>query len=442
MHINNFIYMAKIWKIFDFFLNMLNLFENSDQYLHSIIAELDGKTDPVQALDCLIDRRAEEANMGRWDYISTLEEIDGSHWSKIIKGKAQLTHKKLNLLCRRLCINDLEERIVRRLFFLHQIKSTADFLSVERISNRVYTRDDFAKFLASLGYMAKDLGDKSSFQDLVRKAIHGPRVTRRYIDAIEASRLICHAWEMKYFSLPNLIKEDCFVELLSNYAYIGYTMGSLSLFQQAMSALHNPAFDACDTGKISALKAHLGRRLLENFMGGDPKILYDLQAKAVNLITPKGLPKLGYMVANKIRLEIDMGLLEEAEPLRLKEKILACVADEHDVEKTAIAKSIYCRWLIKYGFCDDADALLAEQMTVLDNYLGKYDWARVTIREYQGLSAAQAFEQRRDIDIAERAVGFLSDALEITEKLSNTIVDIRLRTLRSIVLGESGLSIL
>ena len=431
--------MAKNWKIFDFF-SMLSFFENSDQYLHSIIAELDGKADAVQALDCLIDRRAEEANMGRWDYISTLDEIDGSHWSKIIKGKAQLTQKKLNLLSWRLCINDLEKSIVRRLFFLDQIKKNSGLSSVEGETNRVYVRDDFEKILASLGYISGDFQDKSSFLDFVRRAIHCPRLTRLHVDAIEASQLICLAWERKYFTLPDLIKEDCLVDLISNYAYIGYTVGSLTLFQQALSALHNPAFDACDTGKISALKAHLGRRLLENFMGGDAKIIHDLQAKAVSLITPSGLPKLGYMVANKIRLEIDMGLLEEADPLMLKEELLACVADEDDVEKNAIILSIYCRWLIKYGFCDEADALLAEQMTVLDNYLGRYDWARVTIREYQGMSAARAFELGRGGDMAERAIGFLNDALEITEKLRNTIVDMRLRTFRNIVLAKSCLS--
>ena len=409
--------------------DLLNL-KSNDSF---VISELDKCQDVVDALNLLIGIAASRNHQNKWDYIEDLSEIDCSHWSKILSGKSFLTEQKFILLGRKLCRNNEEKSVLRGLYTRYYVEKRLRKSTENRTKNHLSKK----KYLNFLEKLKVDFAGLEPFEFLccaIQKSILKSRQRGYFEDAMSSAKLLLFALNNNWIKISEGEKEIAYTELLMNYSYIGYCCNNFSYFQEALKAFETIRRKE-RFSMLSALELHLSRRFAEAFLGADLNVVYDRQKRAASLVSTENINFLRFVLLNKTRLEIDLG--RDIREDELQECMLPWALPGNELEQRAIGTSIYVRWLIREAQFDQANDLLGLMMAELDRDMLNQIWARVTIREYQGLCAAREFELSGRPDLSDRAIGYFNDAITLYSSIQNSYGENRVRHLRQSVLSAT-----
>ncbi|WP_319568975.1 hypothetical protein [Cohaesibacter marisflavi] len=392
------------------------------------------------AIDLLIEARAEERGVGKCDFLENLTEVDASHWNKIVNGKATLTLNKFKLLTQRLCVTEEEEYII-----LQHYEKNRNSIKENRFRKKSFnnmSRSQIENTFFASGVSLKDLCDYNCCFNYISNTIEFERKKGSFLTARKLILAVLLSLKRKYITLPDSVMEDIVTELLSNYAYIGHIQADHLLFKDALGELEKPFWKQWDKGGLSALRLHLYRRFFDEFLGVDKEKIYKYQLKAYKILKSSDVNEMRYhqVIVNKNKMDIDIGFKKIEDQEKLKRTLFIRDKVNYTDEELAIVSNIYAIYLIRQGRLDDANVVLARAITELDKNLGKFSWGRANIRERQGVCALTEFELTGNINLAESALGYFDDALQLSRRLGNTIFEDRIFHARMQILAKSGIS--
>ncbi|MES0880583.1 hypothetical protein [Roseibium sp. SCP14] len=377
------------------------------------------KPDVITALDVLINEQAFRSGVGRWDFLRSLNEIDASHWAKILKGNARLTPGKFRLLNKALSENKAQADRLNELY-------NSYYSSFERSSGRCPRKekpDDLTggleKLLEKLSVRREDLRESHVFQGTIRQAIRLPRSSGNFAEAKRNGRILVHGLHSNQFRLNPDKTEEQVIDLVTALCYAAYQTADADLFSYVVKNCHLPGEPERTTSFVQAAKLHLQRRFNEIFLGTPIEQLLDLQSEASSLADDiqesceERLPMAVMIKQNFSRLFLQTGEALYRDRVALQQAVESCDRDgDRFTEFQALCRAYLAKWYLVSGDLDTAHTILADAISRLDRKLGKFHWARACVREYQAECILQEMKASAPSeDLAESCLGYLNDAL-------------------------------
>ena len=381
---------------------------------------LDGGSDIIAAIDGLIDEQAFRHGLGRWDFLNSLSEIDASHWAKIRKGSAGLTPGKFRLLCKALCEDETQEDQLKELYarYRSRIKRTRVKPTSEKEPEDLTSalRDLSEK----LGFRSEDFADCTVFQEVIKRAIRGPRSSGDFNEAKRNGRILVHGLHNDLYHLNADRTEEQLIDLMTALCYVAYQTADADLFKFAVKSSHLPASPEKTTRLLKAVQLHLQRRFDEVFFNAPIEQLLNMQSTANALAedskesSDERMP-MGIMIRqNQSRLFLQTGqaLTQDREVLQRAVEMSDRDGDRF-AEFQALCRAYLAKWHLVKGDPDTAQTILADAISLLDRKLGKFHWARACVREYQAESVLHEMQiSTSSEDLVETCLGYLDDALK------------------------------
>lgn len=399
------------------------------------------KPDVIAALDTLINERALENGVGRWDFLHSLNEIDASHWAKILKGSARLTPGKFQLLSKALCENKAQCERLNDLFsnYYSQVRRTP-----KRQRPHAHPEDltsSFNGLLGSLDVRREDLSEKAVFQDVIRQTIRLNRSSGKFAEAKRNGKILVNALHKDLFRLNDDKTEEQLVDLMTALCYAAYQTADADLFSFAVNNTHLPGEPTKSTPLIKASRLHLQRRFNEVFLDAPIEQLLSLQAEASSLTEDsrescEDRMPMGIMIRqNFSRLSLRTGQALDEDRAALERAVDFSDRDgDRFIEFQALCRAYLAKWYLVKGDIDNAQCILADAISLLDRKLGKFHWARASVRECQADCVLQEIQNSAPSeDLAETCLGYLEDALTNIRVCENNVQVKQLQTKSTLV---------
>lgn len=385
--------------------------------------------DVIAALDVLINEQAFRSGVGRWDFLRSLNEIDASHWAKILKGNARLTPGKFRLLNKALSDNKAQADHLNELY-------NSYYSSFKRSSGGRVPRekpDDLTggleKLLEKLSVRREDLRESQVFQGTIRQAIRLPRSSGNFSEAKRNGRILVHGLHNNLFLLNSDKVEEEVIDLMTALCYAAYQTADADLFSYVVKNCHLPGQPEKTTCFIKAAQLHLQRRFNEVFLGAPIEQLLDLQSEASSLAEDfqesceERLPMAVMIKQNFSRLFLQTGEALQRDRIALQQAVESSDRDgDRFTEFQALCRAYLAKWYLVSGDLDTAQTILADAISRLDRKLGKFHWARACVREYQAECIMQEIKiSSPSENLAESCLGYLNDALTNIRVCENVV---------------------
>ncbi|MBD8890663.1 hypothetical protein [Roseibium litorale] len=406
--------------------------------------DLDLTTDVVSAIDTLINERAYESGLGRWEYIQSLTEIDGSHWNKILNGKAGLSGAKFRLLCKILSRSGAETNRLTELYDEYRKERRKSQPAPVLKQSKAGRREMLEELAAKHGQRLEDLNNAEALGAIIISAIRRERVRGNSDVAEKNGQLLISSLNSGLFSLHPDIADTATMELLASTAYAAYQSGNKLGYKFILDSVRVPETRNNYPVATEAMKFHLVRRYQEEFLNAPPDQLIGLQDSALEISRlfkdqNTCLVDFGNLIEmNKVRLKLELGIAHTSDLNNISS--LAEKADTTGILEHQVLYRVYlAQWHKESGDIQQANYILERCISELDRKIGQMDWARCKVREMQARVAEQEFYQSgRTLDGAETVDGFFTDSIHCAQRCGNEIVVRRLKANRQAFRDRSG----
>ncbi|MCV0429792.1 MAG: hypothetical protein K5905_30505 [Roseibium sp.] len=389
----------------------------------------DERSDVIAAIDGLINEQAFKKDLGRWDFLHSLSEIDASHWAKIVKGSARLTPGKFRLLCKALCEDPAQEDHLKDLYTSY--RSSIKRSRAKPVSEK--EPEDLAGALkglaADLDIRCEDFADCTVFREVIRRAIRTPRSAGDFSGAKRNGRILVQGLHNDLYHLSSDRAEEQLIDLMTALCYVAYQTADADLFRFAVKSSHLPAEPKKTTRLLKAVQLHLQRRFNEVFFDVPIEQLLDMQSEANSLAEDsqesceERMP-MGIMIRqNHSRLCLQTGQALARDRIALQRAVEMSDRDgDRFTEFQALCRAYLAKWHLVKGDLDTAQTTLADAISLLDRKLGKFHWARACVREYQAESVLHEIRvSTPSEDLVETCLGYLDDALKNIQVCGNQL---------------------
>lgn len=390
--------------------------------------DLDFTFDVVSAIDALINERAYEAGVGRWEYIQSLTEIDSSHWNKILNGKAGLSDAKFRLLCKVLTRSPEEVSQLNGLFEHYRKERKKHSVSPVLKQSKGTRREKLEELTSENGLRISDLSESEAFHSLLAKVISRER-TRGNADKADANgQLLITAVNSGLIKLNSASADADTTALLSATAYAAYQSGNRQSYKYVLDNIRSPDTEHNWPSLTEAARFHLLRRYQEEFLGAPPMQLVDIQNAALQITqihmkdAGNTLPLSVMIELNRVRLNLEMGVAL-ASDLDAMNKRVHQVDTRGALEHQVLFRVGIAQWHMEKGDLQQANFVLEYCISELDRKIGQMDWARCKVREMQAkVAEREFFLGGRTLDQAETVDGFFTDAVHCAQRCGNEIL--------------------
>ncbi|WP_139251089.1 hypothetical protein [Roseibium suaedae] len=406
--------------------------------------DLDLATDVVSAIDTLINERAYESGLGRWEYIQSLTEIDSSHWNKILNGKAGLSDAKFRLLCKILSRSKEETARLIELFNEYRKERRKNPTAPILKHSKATRQEKLEELAAANGLRLSDLNDSEAFHALLNNAISRERIRGNASKADANGQLLITAVNTGMIKLNEASADADTTALLSVTAYSAYQSGNKQSYKYVLENIIAPELSHGGPSMTEAARFHLLRRYQEEFLGAPPVQLVDIQNTALQITqafdnAPSSTLPLSVMIElNKVRLNVEMGVTL-ASDLHAMNVHVNRVDTRGALEHRILFRVGIAQWHMKNGDIAQAHFILEHCMRELDRKLGQMDWARCKVREMQAkVAEREFFLGGQSMDDAETVDGFFTDSIHCAQRCGNEILVRKLKESRQSFRDRSG----
>lgn len=383
----------------------------------------------VEFLDDLINAKAHETMVGRWDLLDGMTEIDASHWNKILRGHARLTKKKFRLLSNLLCRSQDQMDILNELFevYCNNLNSSHNRKNERKLSLKKRLDllfDDFSLY-------PDTIQDPFAFGHFIYQVMHLPRVGDNADKAQLVAYDILQGIIRDYIQFHQDINEMAIVDAISAYAYIGYQQGSPVIMDRAIKLANVLEKKFNNSSAITSISLHIRRRIDEELNKTEDSALFELQNSSMaaanhfleynKLANSTNFNLLLLVGGNYIRLKASATPSEEIKVMDAWKGIMEKDYLNFGTEGDLMTGVQHARILNAFGKVDEANEALVNCITIADRHLDHMKFARMQIRQVQADVATKEFFLSGRNDHLVAAYGFLNDAIRLAQQCTNKI---------------------